>query len=724
MLFYTRKSLPVLINHLLRNSFNVGLFITVALLSTANAVDDSTSYAIKIDQLVEVLLKEKNISPNSHVNDDVFVRRIYLDVIGRIPTINEVKVFRNDMEMDKRSKLIDRLIGTSAYVSHTFNYWADVLRATSRMRQVSGANYLDFIKTSIRENKPYDQFVTEMLTATGPAYKHGNGATGYLLRDSGMPLDNLANTMQTFLGTSMVCAQCHDHPFDQWTQKDFYKLSAFNAGTVTNLGRKNGKEQGKLVREFRKEAKSDPKLYRASKNVFETLNAGVFKSGTGLIRLPHDYYNDDDELKPFHLLKAQVPFGPKVELDYPQKNKNVNTKITEQDVKRKRMPVPGKPIGSRDEFAQWVTSPENPMFAKTIVNRMWEQVIGVPLVGPVTDISQMSDGVNAELTKELVNIMKELKYDLQAFYKILYKTATYQRAVTETISTSDIKYYFQGPVLKRLSAEQMWDSLIALAVEKPEGTLKLTSIGPKSFLYDKLVKLSPEELIEFTKNAAEGGRGYTKKLIKDANMMSMSMQSDGDSMMATTEKTAEQKEFEKLRSVMNRNYKKIQKLKKSGDKDASAKLRRENAKKRKLITSSMRANNAVFKNDNNRNYYRASEMNSPAQSDHFLRRFGQSSRQQIDDASTESSVPQVLTLMNGKVEDFLISNQASYINRQLNNCKSTDELIEMAFLGFLCRRPTEVESTIFRDSFLQDAEQARKDIIWVLANSHEFMFKR
>ena len=267
----------------------------------------------RIDALVDTYYKENTVQPNQPLNDDAFVRRIYLDILGRIPTLTEFKAFRATNALDKRSLLIDKLMNSKGQVSHSFNYWADVLRYKDRLRNGSGENYKDFIKKSLTENKPYNEFVGELLKANGPAFEYENGATGYYLRDVGMPLDNLSMTMQVFLGTSMVCAQCHDHPFNDWTQLDFYKVAGFNAGinARTHLA-KNTRFKGIDV----KEKQSDNQFKKIYKKVNETLSIGVKHQGSGQIRLPDNYQYDDAQAKA--VVKAEVPYGMPVRLNFAQ----------------------------------------------------------------------------------------------------------------------------------------------------------------------------------------------------------------------------------------------------------------------------------------------------------------------------------------------------------------------------------------------------------------------
>ena len=215
----------------------MSILASLLLLATVGGEPDRLSEAQlvrSVDRLIQKNLDAKGLKPNPDISDEVFVRRAYLDIAGRTPTLAEYRVFIKSKDADKRNRLIDTLITSPGHVSHSFNYWADALRATSWIKKANGKSYLLWIKTSIAKNQPYDAFVRDLVRAEGPLFEPGNGSAGYYLRDFQMPLDNVANTLQLFLGTSMVCAQCHDHPYNDWSQMDFYKLAAFTDGTMTN----------------------------------------------------------------------------------------------------------------------------------------------------------------------------------------------------------------------------------------------------------------------------------------------------------------------------------------------------------------------------------------------------------------------------------------------------------------------------------------------------------
>ncbi|MCB1226059.1 MAG: DUF1549 domain-containing protein, partial [Verrucomicrobiales bacterium] len=188
-----------------------------ALSAPLHAAVDIQGEAKKIDAILQADWEKHDLSRNPDSDDSTFLRRIYLDIIGRIPTTRETRDFLGSNAKDKRSQLIQKLLKSDAHSQHAYNYWADVLRLQTRGQQagvITGAAYSAFIKKCLSENVPYDQMVRDLVAAEGKAWD--NGAIGYYMRDRGMPLDNMANTVRVFLGTRIECAQCHNHPFDKW----------------------------------------------------------------------------------------------------------------------------------------------------------------------------------------------------------------------------------------------------------------------------------------------------------------------------------------------------------------------------------------------------------------------------------------------------------------------------------------------------------------------------
>ena len=188
---------------------------------------DTSAASKKIDELLAAGWRKQKLQPNAPVGDEVFLRRAYLTVAGRIPTYQEATAFLKSEAPNKRAQLVDALLDSEGYTHHFLSYWSDVLRAQSVgvAGSTTAQNYLNFLRDSLKTNKPYDQLARELVSSAGTCFD--TGAIGYYMRDRGMPLDNLSNTTRVFLGTRMECAQCHDHPFDKWTQKQFYEMAAF-----------------------------------------------------------------------------------------------------------------------------------------------------------------------------------------------------------------------------------------------------------------------------------------------------------------------------------------------------------------------------------------------------------------------------------------------------------------------------------------------------------------
>lgn len=399
--------------------------------------------AAKIDGLMDANYKKFKVTPNPIASDEQFVRRVYLDLAGTIPTFKQVRLFVSSSDSEKKAKLIDVLLSNQAYSSNFYNYWADILRLKDGQltNNVPGRPYCEWVKESLETNKPYDQFVYEMLTAEGKIWDAP--ASGYILRDSGMPLDAMNNTVRVFLGTQIGCAQCHNHPFDRWTQKEFYEMAAFTFGTATRRGAGDKKfGGGNVVNKLREDMKKiDEKFDGGGKynkflisNLFE-----VYDNGSKLV-LPHDYQYEDG--KPKQQVTPKTIFGPPAKME--------------------------KGESPRVAFAKWMTSPENPRFAKTIANRLWKRSFGAGLIEPVDDMKDDSKPENPELMDFLKAEMVRVKFDLKEYLRIVCNTKAYQREATTTEVTPGDEYHFPGPLLRRMTAEQVWDSFITLAVNKPD----------------------------------------------------------------------------------------------------------------------------------------------------------------------------------------------------------------------------------------------------------------
>jgi tetratricopeptide (TPR) repeat protein len=398
--------------------------------------------AKEVDKLVEANYAKYKITPNPKTSEAQFLRRVYLDVTGTIPTYIQTRKYLSSTDPDKRTKLIDHLLNSDAYASHFFNYWADVLRYKDNLsNDVRGEGYRQWIKQSLAENKTWNRFVYEIITSEGRMWE--NPATGYFQRDPGMPLDAMNNTVRIFLGTRIGCAQCHDHPFDKWKQREFYEIAAFTFGTHASAGlddtrywQKNPndrlhEEYAAIVQEEEERRQNSYRFDRMIRINSMLVNDKI----DAKITLPKDYAYDD--AKPGDVIAPKTLFGKPAEIK------------------------PGEP--PRKAFARWLVGKDNPRFALTIANRLWKQVFGIGQIEPVDDMMDSTVAENPELMKFLEAEIKRLNFDMKEYLRILLNSETYQRQACFDDVPMGEPYHFPGPILRRMSAEQVWDSFLTLS---------------------------------------------------------------------------------------------------------------------------------------------------------------------------------------------------------------------------------------------------------------------
>ena len=473
--------------------------------ASAQSQRPSVRESTEIDSILERTWQKKDLPPNAIVSDETFVRRIYLDVVGRNPGITEIRAFLADPSPAKRANLIESLLGSEGYVNHMYHFWADLLRINSHRGSafLTVPHYIRFVKESLRSNKPYDQFVTELVTAEGGAFE--NGAIGYHYRDVGMPLDNMANTVRVFLGTRIECAQCHDHPFDKWTRMDFYQMAAFNFGIKVA----GNTSQPRFLIDRDREVKSDRAMDADTRKRLIWAHARMrprfygnmtmaYDAHKRRLRLPHDYQYDDAE--PKSTVTEKVLFGQMPEI-----------------------PEPGQRL---KRFGEWLTAPDNPRFTIVIVNRLWKKAMGVGLIEPIDDMTDTTSSSQSELMTFLEKTMISHDYDVQAFQRIIFNTRAYQRESTRAVphpGTEQPGYSFNGPALRRLSAEQIWDSLVTLINPTPEignwrpEQERLLKHDGKTILSEGLKKKRPADLLAMVDKIAQIKKENESRLAKLKN---------------------------------------------------------------------------------------------------------------------------------------------------------------------------------------------------------------
>ena len=352
-----------------------------------------------VDKYVFAKLKQMTILPSDVCTDSEFVRRAYLDACGRMPTAAETKAFLADKDTKKRDKLVDHLVTLPEFADFWALKWADVLRSSRKTIQLKGSHaFQQWLRDKIATNTGIDAIVKELLTATGNTYTNPPANYYRIAKD---PQSLAESTAQLFLGVRMQCAKCHNHPFERWTQDDYYGLSAVFA-----------------------RVKTKPELGGPAKPAPNQVTAEVVVAGR------------DGEV-------TQPRTGKTMKPRFPGSG--------DQEVK------PG--ADRREAFADWLTRPDNAFFAKSVANRVWFHLTGKGIVDPVDDFRDSNPSCNDELLDALGKDFAAHKYDLRHLVTTIMKSRTYQLSAQPNETNKDDGKYFSHAVTKLLTAEQLLDAL-------------------------------------------------------------------------------------------------------------------------------------------------------------------------------------------------------------------------------------------------------------------------
>jgi len=333
--------------------------------------------------------------PSQPAADYTFLRRAYLDVIGRLPTPDEARAFLTSDAPTKREELVDALLARPEYADYWANKWADLLRPNPYRVGIKPTMAFDaWIRESFRQNKPYDQFVRELVTATGSTWRNG-AAT--LFRDRRTPDEITPVISQLFLGIRLECAKCHHHPFEVWGQDDFYSLAAY-------FSRVAHKGQG-----------SSPPISGGEETVFVADSGSVTHPITG------------KTLEPRPLFGMARPIEPGED--------------------------------PRQALADWLTSPDNDAFAQVAVNRVWAELMGVGLVDPVDDLRATNPPSNPALLAALADDFRAQGFDQKKLIRRIMTSHVYAlSSIPSARNVSDTRSYSRH-LRRRLRAEVLLDAV-------------------------------------------------------------------------------------------------------------------------------------------------------------------------------------------------------------------------------------------------------------------------
>jgi hypothetical protein len=342
-----------------------------------------------IDDLVVAKWKNLHLAPSKIAGDAEFLRRAYLDAAGILPTSEDVETFLADPSPDKRAQLVDRLLQRDEFVDYWAYKWSDLLLvSTRRLNSTAMWAFYDWIRDSVKHNKPWNQFATEIFAGSGSTRQ--NGALNYFVLHKD-PIDLSENATLAFTGQRIMCARCHNHPLEKWTQTQYYQM----ANLFARIGVKNGAMGDNIV----------------------------FAKATG------------DVLHP----KLARPLPP--------------------------APLDGQSMAidstadRRALFAAWLTSPQNNLFSRTIVNRVWANFMGRGLVDPVDDVRAANPSSNEELFAALTKDFVDHGYDVQHLIRTILNSSVYQLSSEANATNPADNMFYSKHIIRRLPAEVILDAM-------------------------------------------------------------------------------------------------------------------------------------------------------------------------------------------------------------------------------------------------------------------------
>ncbi len=368
-----------------------------------------------VDELVYEKLRAIKALPSEVCTDAEFLRRVSIDLTGLPPSTKAIRTFLLDSRDSrvKRAEVVDRLIGSPEFIEFWTNKWADLLQVNRKFLGPNGASALrDWIRRAVASNTSYQDFVYTILTGSGSTLKNPPAAYFKILRNAE---DAMENTTQLFLGVRFNCNKCHDHPFERWTQHNYWELASFFA----QIGRKDAPGSRKMPRRS------------ATQTQIPAFEEIIFDKEEG---------------------EVSAPDGSKITAAFPYSH---------------QASIPEK-SSRREQLAKWLTADANPYFARSFVNRVWSYFFGVGFIDPVDDIRAGNPATNPELLDRLTAEFVESGFDVRRLMRRILHSRTYQHSIRTNRWNADDDINFSHALARRLPAEVLFDAIHIATGSRPE----------------------------------------------------------------------------------------------------------------------------------------------------------------------------------------------------------------------------------------------------------------
>ena len=686
-----------------------------------------------LDEVLHTELKEGGVDhqPLPPIDDLAYLRRVSVDLIGRIPTGVEIDEYMAWPKSVRRQKVVDKLLQHERFNDRWTVFYADLLRLRSNAE--GGSALVAYVHKAVEDGMPYDELAHRLISSGGKAGSVPE--VGFILGDDADPMALAGITSQVFMGIRISCAQCHDHPFDKWTQKDFYGFAAYFGKTRRQERRINDRVLGVYTTELPQSTILWPPEGAATSEKRQPMPP-VF---------PISFVEEESQYRPLARLNQL-----RQEDDAPEpvaSNEPSLDDLLAGAAKKAKRQTEGS-LGSLDVFdeaktdvrgidlqaaayrnselraklADLITDPRNPYFSQSFVNRVWAELMGHGFVEPIDDFSDHNPASHPETLSFLADEFVANGFDLRHLVKTIVLSDAYRRSRADGLPEADrlaLERNFQAAPMRRMISEVLYDSIITAGhlfeikhpagqnlktvwqesrmTKKPSGdnSIDLAALQPNSQANPAMSKTmsGPQAM-----SSKQTGYDFEKAIEIDFDaVLAESKTEDAIEVEQMTVKTPEELEAERLANEMKRQ--------RMGYVDVFTR--------------------AVI--DDNPTYSTAMRMQSPAPDGHFVRVFGQTDRNELGAERDQSpTMRQALMILNGQ-----LTNEAARVGQLepiyeliAGEKPNVDSAIRLAYREVLTRKPTESDLKNAREviGLAETPLQGLADLRWVLLNSHEFRF--
>lgn len=657
------------------------------------------------------------------VGDHVFLRRVYVDLIGRIPTEAEVREFASWPEQGRREKLVDKLIADERFADRWTIFYADMLRL--RSNATGGPALIAYVHNAVKTGMPYDEMCRRLIYTNGKANKVPEA--GFILGDDADPLAMASITSQVFMGVRIGCAQCHDHPFDVWKRRDFYDMAAYFGKT-----RRYESQLTRVV--YATEGEQNTILWPpegAAPDADRKPIPAKFPFGLTAFEKKPDYLarlenvrkaKEDAKAKPL----AKGPSVDDLLSDTAEKvAKTASGKLPEAGVTaeakadiRKIDPSAGGYRSSelREQLAKQVTDPRNRYFSRALVNRVWKTLVGRGFVEPVDDFRADNPPAHPKALDYLADELVASDYDLRTLVKLVVTSDAYQRdhapEATDEPTRQEMEVALLATPMRRMIAESMYDSVVTAGhlFEPKHSPGKNTKVLTEIVRVPKDSTGKPAELIKIAGKPAMKGMEGKEKMAAGGGSYALEEAIELD-FTALLKASDDEPEVDEMK-VMSKEELEAQRMMQE------KMMRTKTEYIEKTVTRTI---------DDNPVFNTSLRMQSPAPEGHFLRVFGQPNRTDLGDLRDDSaSMRQALMMLNGRVthEAARVGDLEPIAKFVIGKDANPDEAVKFAYLEILTRKPSADEIKEGKDIIASAATAADgvADLRWILLNCNEFRF--